>query len=44
MKALDGIGDVDILASDSANKPCFQNLTKSPFVQCSIDVKSALTL
>ncbi len=28
---------VDILAGNSANKPSFQNLTKSPFAQCSID-------
>ncbi len=27
----------------SANKPSFQNLTKSLFVQRSIDVKSAVT-
>ncbi len=34
---------LDILACDSANKPSFQNLTKSLFVQWSIDVKSAVT-
>ncbi len=33
----------DIPACDSANKPSFQNQTKSPFAQCSIDVKSAVT-
>ena len=30
---------LDILACNSANKPCFQNTTKSLFPQCSIDVK-----
>ncbi len=34
---------LDILACKSANKPSFQNLTKSLFVQCSMDVKSAVT-
>ena len=32
-----------ILASNSANKPSFQNATKRLFAQCSIDVKSAVT-
>ncbi len=35
---------LDILACNSANKPSFQNLTKSLFAQCSIDVKSAMSL
>ncbi len=30
-------------ACNSANNPSFQNLTKSLFAQCSIDVKSAVT-
>ncbi len=30
---------LDILACNSATKPCFQNPTKSLFGQCSIDVK-----
>ncbi len=34
---------MDILACNSANKPSFQNSTKTVFAQCSIDVKSALT-
>ena len=35
---------LDILAYNSANKPSFQNPTKNLFVQCSIDVKSAMSL
>ncbi len=31
---------LDILACNSANKPSFQNPTKSLFAQCSIDVNN----
>ncbi len=31
-----------VLASNSANKPSFQNPTKRLFAQCSIDLKSAV--
>ncbi len=34
---------LDILACNSANKPSFQNPAKSPFAQCSIDIKRAVT-
>ena len=33
----------DVLACNSANKPSYQNPTKSLFAQCSVDVKSAVT-
>ena len=38
------IAKISILACNSANKPPFQNPTKSLFVHCSIDVKNAVTL
>ena len=34
---------LDVLACNSANKQSFQNLTKNPFAQCSLDVKSVVT-
>ena len=34
---------LDILDFNSANKPSFQNPTKTTFAQCSIGVKSAVT-
>ena len=36
------IAKICVLACDSADKPSFQNPSKSPFAQCSIDVKSAV--
>ena len=34
---------MDVLASNSANKPSFQNPEKGIFAQCSLDGKSAVT-
>ncbi len=34
---------LDVIVCNSANKPSFQNATKSHFTQCSIDGKNAAT-